>query len=257
MIEVTFLGTGTSQGVPMIGCSCAVCQSNDWRDHRLRSSIMVESGAGRVVVDTGPDFRYQMLREKVMRLDGVLYTHEHKDHTGGMDDLRAFNYIQNEPAEVYCSERTARVLKKDFDYAFASNPYPGVPRINIHIIGHDSFHIQDLAITPIELLHFKLPILGYLFGLHRELCYITDANWISDQAIEQIKGCKVLIINALRLEEHISHFSLPQALEVIERVAPERAYLTHASHQLGLYEDVVKLLPENVTLAYDQLKINC
>ncbi|MEF9949830.1 MAG: MBL fold metallo-hydrolase [Mucinivorans sp.] len=255
-MEVTFLGTGTSQGVPMIGCRCEVCRSADVRDHRLRSSIMVESDSVRVVVDTGPDFRYQMLREGVCRLDAVLYTHEHKDHTGGMDDLRAFNYFQDAPADVYCSERTSRVLRKDFDYAFDTNPYPGVPRINIHTIDTEPFWVKNLRIQPISVLHFKLPILAFRFGTRGEFCYITDANAISEQSMEAIRGCEVLVINALRQDSHLSHFSLAQALDVVEQVAPQRAYLTHSSHQLGLYDRVQAELPENVTLAYDQLKIN-
>lgn len=253
-MQVTFLGTGTSQGVPMIGCRCEVCTSTDPRDRRLRSSIMVETQGVRIVIDTGPDFRYQMLREGVERIDGVLYTHEHKDHTGGMDDLRGFNYWQQAPVEVYCDERTERVLRKDFDYAFAKNPYPGVPQINIHTIASEPFSINGVEITPIELRHFRLTVLGFRIG---ELCYITDCNDIPAAAFDKIKGCKVLVINALRRQEHISHFSLPEALEVIGQVAPQRAYLTHISHQLGLYAAVEGELPENVYQAYDQLKINC
>lgn len=255
MMEITMLGTGTSQGVPMIGCKCVVCSSPDERDKRLRSSIMVESCGVRLVVDTGPDFRAQMLRQDIDHLDGVLYTHEHKDHTGGMDDLRAFNYWQNGAVDVYCTERVSEVLRKDFDYAFAhSHRYPGVPDIDLHLIGGEPFLIKGLEITPLEVSHFRLPILGFMIG---EMCYITDCNSISDSVIEKIRGCKVFIINALRREAHISHFSLDEALEVIRRVEPERAYLTHASHQLGLYEDLERELPKNVFLAYDQLKIYC
>lgn len=216
--------------------------------------MMVEIDSVRLIIDTGPDFRYQMLRESIDRIDGVLYTHEHKDHTGGMDDLRGFNYWQKAPAEVYCNERTERVLRKDFDYAFAKNPYPGVPQINIHTIACEPFSIKGVEITPIELRHFRLTVLGFRIG---DLCYITDCNSIPPQAMEKIRGCKVLVINALRRQDHISHFSLPQALQVIREVAPERAYLTHISHQLGLYSKVEKELPENVYQAYDQLKINC
>lgn len=241
----------------MIGCECEICRSDDRRDQRLRSSVMVESADTRLVVDTGPDFRYQMLRNDVRRLDGVLYTHEHKDHTGGMDDLRGFNYWQRAAAEVYCDERTARVLRKDYDYAFAKNPYPGVPQININIIDETPFYIGGIRVQPIELRHFRLPVLGFRFGERGELCYITDCNYISPAAMERIEGCEVLVINALRRQEHISHFSLPEALQVIAHVKPERAFLTHISHQLGLHQDVSVELPENVQLAYDQLKINC
>lgn len=253
-MEVTILGSGTSQGVPMIGCRCEVCRSEDWHDKRLRSSIMVESEGVRLVIDTGPDFRCQMLRQGVDRLDGVLYTHEHKDHTGGMDDLRAFNYWQNGAVDVYCTERVSEVLHKDFDYAFATTRYPGVPEIEVHIIDRDPFFVKGLEIIPLQLTHMRLPILGFRIN---QLCYITDCNYISQSEIEKIKGCKVFIINALRRESHLSHFNLSEALQVIERVDPEHAYLTHCSHQLGLYKDLQRELPENVELAYDQLKIIC
>lgn len=254
-MELTFLGTGTSQGVPMIGCECEVCRSTDSRDHRLRTSSMVEVGPRRLIIDAGPDFRQQMLRERVARIDGVLITHAHKDHTGGLDDVRAFNYWQHRAVDVYCEDRVQQVLRKDFDYAFASEnlKYPGVPQIELHTIeAGEMFSVAGVDVMPIRLMHWRLPIVGFVIG---DLCYITDCNAIDDSVIEQIRGCRVLVINALRMQPHISHFSLEQALAVVARVAPQRAYLTHCSHQLGFYSETSKLLPPNVELAYDGLRV--
>lgn len=256
-MKLTFLGTGTSQGVPMIGCGCEVCKSADRRDKRLRTAAMVETAGKRIIIDTGPDFRYQMLRQGVDRIDGVIITHEHKDHTGGLDDVRAFNYWQNSAVDVYCESRTAAVLKKDFDYAFCptNKRYPGVPEIALHIIDSSTpFSVAGIKVEPIKVTHFKLPIVGFKIG---GLCYITDANGIADAEIEKIKGCGVLVINALRKQTHISHFTLSEALEIVSRVSPGRAYLTHCSHQMGLHAVTNLELPQNVELAYDQLQINC
>lgn len=253
LMDITFLGTGTSQGVPMIACHCEVCMSCDARDHRLRSSVMVTDGKTTVVVDTGMDFRYQMLRADVQWIDGVLYTHSHKDHTGGMDDLRAFNHLSGRSINLYCDERVEKLLRKDFDYAFdASNIY-GVPQVVINRIGEEVFNIGGLEIMPIKGLHHRLPVLGFLFN--SRICYITDMNYISDSQIEKIRGVEVLVINALRITEHVSHFTLAQALQVIERIGPRRAYLTHISHQLGLYSQLNPCLPPGVEMAYDNLKI--
>lgn len=251
-IDVTFLGTGTSQGVPMVGCECHVCRSVDKRDHRLRSSVLIQTDQATIVIDTTPDFRYQMLRAGVKRLDAVLYTHEHKDHTGGMDDLRAFNYLMNKPMDVYCEPRVETVLRKDYDYAFAEFRYPGVPEINIHRIGVEPFTINNLRIIPIRGVHYKLPVLGFRIG---ELCYLTDMNAIADSEIEKFKGIDILIINALRHKEHISHFNLAQALTIIKKAQPRMSYLTHISHQMGLYNDITAQLPDNVQPAIDGMTI--
>lgn len=236
----------------MIGCECEVCQSADSRDRRLRSSVLVHVDGVDIVIDTTPDFRYQMLRAGVKQLDAVLYTHEHKDHTGGMDDLRAFNYLMKCPVDVYCDSRVEQVLRKDFDYAFAEHRYPGVPEICVHRIGAESFWVKGVEIIPIRGMHFKLPILGFRIG---GFCYLTDMNYIAQEEIEKFSGVDVLVINALRHTKHISHFTLGEALEVIAKARPDRAYLTHVSHQLGPYEEVAAQLPPNVELAVDEMTI--
>ncbi len=252
MARLTFLGTGTSQGVPMIACPCEVCHSADARDHRLRSSVLVSDGQTNVVIDAGPDFRYQMLRAGVTRLDAILLTHEHKDHTGGIDDVRAFNYFQHSPADIYATERVQRAVRKDFDYAFGENRYPGVPNIQLHTIGEDIIYIGTLAFTPICGMHYRLPVTGFRCG---DMAYLTDFNAIADEQIERLRGVRTLIVNALRWEEHLSHFTVDEAIELSRRVAPQRTYLTHCSHQFGRYADVAPLLPEGVEPAYDMLSI--
>lgn len=251
-MKITFLGTGTSQGVPMIGCECEVCSSHDRRDHRLRSSVFVQIDNTNITIDTTPDFRYQMLREHIKQIDAILYTHEHKDHTGGMDDLRAFNYWMNRPMDVYCERRVEKILRKDFDYAFAEYRYPGVPQINLHQIDQHPFMVNGVEIVPIRGMHFKLPVLGFRIA---NFCYLTDMNAIEESEIEKFKNIDVLVINALRHQEHISHFSLEQALQVVAKATPTRAYITHISHQLGLYEQINRTLPAGVELAYDGLKL--
>ena len=251
-MKITFLGTGTSQGIPVIGCDCEVCTSIDYRDKRLRSSILIKTDKLHAVVDTGPDFRQQMLRERVNRLDAVLYTHAHKDHTAGMDDIRSFNFLQKKDMPVYGQDITLDQLKNQFSYIFANNKYPGIPQITLNTIENIPFEVQGEKITPIEVMHHKLPVFGY--RIH-DFTYITDANFIAHEEKEKIKGSSVLVINALQKIEHISHFTLAQALEVIEEVKPGKAYLTHIGHYLGLHADVSKELPENVELAYDGLSI--
>ncbi|MFI3268036.1 MAG: MBL fold metallo-hydrolase [Rikenellaceae bacterium] len=253
MISVTILGSGTSQGVPIIGCKCEVCTSCDKRNKRLRSSVLIENETGEsLVIDAGPDFRYQMLREGVTNLDSILLTHNHKDHTGGIDDVRSFNYMLRRPMDIYAEGYVLKSLKNEYHYAFAEHKYPGVPEITLHEITEAPFSIGNFNIIPIRGLHHKLPVLGYRID---NFCYITDMNHISDDEINKMKGIDTLIINALREEKHISHFTLSEALKVIELVSPKKAYLTHISHQLGLYEDVMKKLPEGVELCYDKLKI--
>jgi phosphoribosyl 1,2-cyclic phosphate phosphodiesterase len=252
--NVTFLGTGTSQGIPLIGCECSVCSSKDKCDKRLRSSILIEINGKNYSVDAGPDFRYQMLRENVKQLEGILFTHEHKDHVAGLDDVRPFNYLNNRDMDIYCDDLVERALKRDFFYAFSEVKYPGVPRLNlIHIDKDTPFFLQDeVKVTPIEVLHYNLPVLGFRI---ENFTYITDCKTISEEELEKIKGTEIFVINALREEEHISHLNLQEALEFIERIQPKQAYLTHISHHLGKNEDLVKKLPSNVLPAYDGLKL--
>lgn len=249
---VTFLGTGTSQGVPVIACDCEVCKSVDYRDKRLRTSIHINVDGQSFIIDSGPDFRQQVLRERIKQLDALIFTHEHKDHTAGMDDVRGFNYKMKKDVQVYAIPRVIEQLKREFAYVFAEDSYPGVPQIEINPIDNQPFSINGVTIRPIEVMHYKLPVLG--FRIH-DFTYITDAKSIATNEKEKIKGSKVLVINALRQKEHISHFSLDQALEVIDELKPEQAYLVHLSHQMGLHKDVDEKLPENVAIAYDGLKI--
>ena len=252
-LKVTFLGTGTSQGVPLIACPCEVCASEDDLDKRLRSSVMVEQSGVRVVIDTGPDFRQQMLREKVKRLDAVVFTHEHKDHIAGLDDIRAFNFSQNRAMEVYGTERVQKAIRREFAYIFDENPYPGIPKINLNTIDQRPFIIGGMRLIPIEVFHYKLPVLGFRIG---DFTYITDANYIPDGEKEKIAGTKVLVLNALRREAHISHFTLKEAIALSEEIAAERTYFTHISHQLGKHRETERELPERIRLAYDGLTIN-
>ncbi|WP_299457937.1 MBL fold metallo-hydrolase [uncultured Rikenella sp.] len=255
MTELTFLGTGTSQGVPMIGCRCGVCASSDRRDRRLRSSVLVVADNGaRIVIDTGPDFRYQMLRAGVTGIEAILYTHGHMDHVGGMDDVRGFNYVMQRPVDVWCEPRVEETLRRVFDYAFAEPKYPGVPEVVLHPIlsTEEAFDVHGVRVMPVRGMHYRLPVLGYRIG---NICYLTDMNAIEPAEIEKFRGVDVLVINALRREPHLSHFTLDEALAVIEAAKPGRAYLTHVSHQLGLYEQVSRELPEGVFLAYDGLTV--
>lgn len=251
---VTFLGTGTSQGVPMIACNCNVCHSKNIKDKRLRSSVLLTINGRNYVIDTGPDFRYQMLRENVQELDGVLFTHEHKDHTGGLDDVRPFNYFLNKDIDLYCNDLVEKAIKRDFYYAFSENPYPGVPKYNvIHIDKNHTFLLNNgTEVQPIEVMHYKLPVIGFRIG---DFTYITDCKTISDIEFEKLKGTKVLVLNALRESEHISHLNLAEALDIINKIKPDQAYLTHISHTFGCHNDIEKKLPENVHPAYDGLKL--
>jgi phosphoribosyl 1,2-cyclic phosphate phosphodiesterase len=251
-MKVSFLGTGTSQGVPIIACNCAVCQSNDPRDKRLRSSVLVEKNGFQIVIDTGPDFRQQMLREKVEKLDAVVFTHEHKDHLAGFDDIRGFNWREKKPMEVYGNMNVEFALKRDFHYAFGESKYPGVPKLNLHVIDKEPFKIGPLEIRPIEVMHYKLPVLGFRI---EDFTYITDANFISDSEKEKIKGSRILVLNALKKSEHISHFSLNEAIDLAKELDVEKTYFTHISHQMGFHSEVSKDLPVDIELAYDELQI--
>lgn len=252
-MKITFLGTGTSQGVPVIACSCAVCLSTNSKDKRLRSSIMVTIDERNYIIDSGPDFRQQMLRENVQDVEALLFTHEHKDHVAGMDDVRAFNFKHKKDMDVYCDINVQRALLREYPYVFSDFKYPGVPEVIVHQIDKDqSFYIGKELVVPIEVMHYKLSVLAYRF---RDFTYITDAKTVSETELKKIKGTKVLVVNALRKEEHISHFNLEQALAFIEKVKPEKAYLTHISHLMGFHSEVAKELPDNVFIAYDGLQI--
>ena len=256
-MKLTFLGTGTSQGVPVIGCKCEVCCSEDGRDRRLRTAAMVEMGGKRFIIDAGPDFRYQMLREGVTHIDAILLTHEHKDHTGGIDDVRAFNFVDFpviHTMHIYGNEPTITSIRRDFHYAFSEDKYRGVPEIELHTIAEDKpFVVADVEVMPVVGGHSeRFRSVGFRFG---ELAYLTDMNAIADEEIAKLQGVKVLVVNARRWESHNSHFSVAEALEVIRRVVPERAYLTHMSHRIGLHAVAEQHLPEGVYLAYDGLTV--
>ena len=252
-MKVTFLGTGTSQGIPIIGCKCAVCKSANSKDKRLRTSALVSVDDKNILIDIGPDFREQMLRNEVSHLDAILVTHAHRDHVAGIDDIRPFNYYQKAPIDIYARDNAIVAIRRDYSYIFEKHIYPGLPEANlVEVSGKASFDVDNINIMPIEVMHKDLPILGYRIG---DLTYITDANYISDQELEKLKDTKVLVINALRIETHFSHFSLSEALQIVNRIKPERAYLTHMSHEMGFYNEVSRSLPQNVFLAYDGLEI--
>lgn len=251
-MRFTLLGTGTSQGVPIIGCSCEVCRSSDPQDKRLRTSLLIESEETSVCIDIGPDFRYQLLRENVNDLDAVVITHEHNDHIAGLDEVRALNFIQQKPMPVYCTAEVEQALRKKFYYIFENSDYPGVPRIQFIRIGDSNFEVGDISITPIQLMHADMPVLGFRIG---DFAYITDANYISEVEQQKLKGVKYLIFDALRREKHHSHFSLPEAVEFARKLSPERTWFTHVSHQMGLAAEVNAELPENMMLAYDGLVV--
>ena len=252
-MKVTFLGTGTSSGIPMIGCECYVCTSQDKKDKRLRSSILVQSATTSLVVDAGPDFRYQMLRAKVKHLDAIVFTHPHKDHVAGLDDVRAFNFFTGQPMQIFANEMTQEVLIREFPYAFADKKYPGVPEIDLNTIAMETFRVGDIDVVPIMVWHLKMPVMGFRFG---NFTYITDANKIETQEKEKIHGSNFLVLNSLRKEKHISHFSLSEAVILAEELKVPQTFLTHMSHQMGRHNDINKELPQGISLAYDGLEIN-
>ncbi len=242
-------------GVPVIACHCEVCQSADPHDRRLRTSALIETDAGEnILVDIGPDFREQMLRHRVEHLDGILITHAHRDHVGGLDDIRSFNYVQHRKMDLYCNHEARVAIERDYHYIFDYHQFPGLPEARIHeLTGDERFGLGSVEVVPVKAMHKDLPVLGYRVG---NLGYITDANHIEPEELVKLKGVEVLVINALRKTKHFSHYCLPEALEVIERVSPRKAYLTHLSHEMGLYAAVSKELPEHVELAYDGLKVD-
>lgn len=252
-MKITFLGTGTSQGIPVITCRCKVCTSADPHDKRLRVSVWIQTKSKSIVIDSGPDFRYQMLRAGVQDLDAILYTHEHKDHVAGLDDIRPFNYLLHKKIEIYASERVQESLKREFQYIFSAVQYHGLPQLNLNTVGTASFTIGDLQVQPIEVMHYKLPILGYRFG---DFTYITDAKTLSAESIELIKGTKILVLNALQRESHISHLTLAEAIELAQKINAEHTYFTHISHNMGLHADLQQELPPNISFAYDGLSID-
>lgn len=251
-MKVTFLGTGTSNGIPLIGCPCEVCNSTDERNKRTRTSVLLEVGGKVIVIDTGPDFRQHMLRENVATLDAVVLTHEHKDHIAGLDEVRAYNFLQQKAMPVYASERVQKAIRREFAYIFEEPQYPGIPKIDLYTIDEGAFDVEGIRFIPIKVMHHQLPVLGFRIG---DFCYITDANYISETEKEKIKGSKILVLNALRRETHISHFTLEEAIALSKELGVEETYLTHISHQLGLHAEVEKELPENVRLAFDGLKV--
>ncbi len=251
-MKITFLGTGTSQGVPIIACQCEICQSENPLDKRLRASVLIETDAKNILIDAGPDFREQMLRHKVLRIDAILLTHEHRDHIAGLDDIRPFNYNQKAAINIFCEDRVLNSLHNVYYYVFKHEKYPGVPDMKLVPIENAPFQIGKTQVTPIRVMHLKLPIYGFRIG---DFTYITDANYIDDSELEKAKGTKVLVINALRHKKHNSHFNLEDALAVIEKIKPKHAYLTHISHQMGFHTQVCNKLPKGVSLAYDGLEI--
>jgi phosphoribosyl 1,2-cyclic phosphate phosphodiesterase len=253
LLKVTFLGTGTSQGIPVIACDCRVCQSKDERDKRLRASIMIETADKVFIIDAGPDFRQQMLRQKVKNLTAILFTHEHKDHVAGLDDVRAFNFILSKYIDVYAESRVQEALEREFAYIFAENKYPGIPQIRMHSIDNSLFEIEGIQITPVRAFHHKLPVFGFRFG---SFAYLTDIKTIPDEEKQKLKQLDILVLTTLRKEEHIAHLNLNEALMLVEELKPRIAYLTHLSHRFGLQAEEETLLPGNVKIAFDGLRLD-
>ena len=247
-MNLLLLGTGTSTGVPQIGCNCKVCTSDNLKDKRLRASVMITDENTQIIIDCGPDLRQQLLRNKVDYLNGILITHEHYDHISGLDDIRPLG-----DAQVYGEKRVLQTIRRNMPYCFVENKYPGVPLINLNEIGENEIFIENIKIKPIRIMHAKLPILGFRIG---DAAYLTDVKTIEDDSIKQLQNLKILIINALRPAKHIAHLSLDEALELAERIGAKETYFTHMSHDMGLHEDVNRSLPDHVQLAYDGLTLN-
>lgn len=249
-MKVTFLGTATSIGVPVITCKCRVCRSENPKDKRLRASIRIEVGGNTFIIDCGPDFRMEMLRENIDHIDGLIFTHGHRDHIAGLDDIRAYNYIMGKRIDIYGTKKVMDDIITEFPYIFSESYYKGAPKLNVHYITDEPFYINGVLFTPVNVLHEQMPVMGYRVG---DFTYITDANQISDKELEKIKGSKVVVINALRQKKHPSHFSLAEAVEIIQNLKPEFAYITHIGHYMGLHDEVNAQLPANIQLAYDGL----
>jgi len=249
--KVTFLGTGTSQGVPVIACNCKVCLSSNPKDKRLRTSALIQADKQNIIIDSGPDFRYQVLRSGIQHLDAILFTHQHRDHIAGLDDVRSFNFLQKKPMPIYGNDLVIEQIKREFNYVFESK-YPGIPQLEIHQMDGNPFTVENTHIIPIKVLHHKLPVFGFRI---QDFTYITDANTIPEEELEKIFGTRILVINALQKDDHISHFTLDEALTVINFIKPKKAYLTHISHNMGLHDEVSSELPSNVELAFDGLSL--
>ena len=252
-MRITLLGTGTSLGVPIIGCDCPVCNSQDPRDNRLRSAAIVEWCDRAILIDAGPDVRQQMLRAGIRKIDAILLTHEHKDHVSGLDDIRALNFLHHKPIDIYAEKRVQEAIRKDFAYVFSVIQYPGTPQMTLHQIGPGPVTVDGLEITAIRAMHYRLPVLGFRFG---DFTYLSDTNYIAPEEMQKIAGTKVLVINALRWEAHLSHNSIPEAVKIIGEIKPEIAYLTHLSHQAGSYQELIRTLPKGIEPGYDGLIIN-
>ena len=253
-MKITFLGTGTSQGVPVIACECEACTSEDELDKRLRTSILIEKDKTCLVIDAGPDFRQQMLRENVKKLDAILLTHEHKDHIAGMDDVRAYNYKSHDAIDIFAEDRVQKAVRKEYSYVFAEYQYPGIPKMRLNTIPDYGFGLRNLTVIPLRVYHYRLPVYGFRIG---NFAYITDANYVPEETKEKIFGVKYLVINALRKEKHISHFSLREAFDFIRQISPRKAFITHIGHQMGRHKDVSRELPPGIFLAYDGLNFQC
>ena len=247
---VTFLGTGTSQGIPVIACDCKVCTSEDPKDNRLRTSVLIEVENQTIVIDTGPDFRQQMLRENVQKLDAIVFTHQHKDHVAGLDDVRAFNHKFQKDMDLYCTVEVEEALIREFPYVFSTYKYPGVPEVKIHNIKNEPFTIGGVEVLPIEALHYKLSVFGYRI---KDFVYLTDISAITEKEKEKMKGAKVIVLDALRKTPHISHLSMQQAVDLLEELQPKQGYLIHISHLMGLHNEVIKELPNFIKPAHDGL----
>ncbi len=253
-MKITFLGTGTSQGVPVIACDCDTCKSDDPYDKRLRTSLLLQTENATLLFDAGPDFRQQMLQANVKKLDGIILTHEHKDHIAGLDDVRAFNYKSQSAVNIYSEVRVQKVIKKEYSYVFSEIQYPGIPNMMLLPVPEHGFSVNGVNIIPIRVFHYHLPVYGFRIG---QFAYITDANYIPEESKEKLLGVKYLVINALRKEKHISHFCLREALDFIREISPKKAFITHISHQMGYHKEVSGELPAGVSLAYDGLSVNC
>ncbi|MFY0593874.1 MBL fold metallo-hydrolase [Roseivirga sp.] len=251
-MKITILGSGTSQGIPVIGCSCHVCRSLDFRDKRLRVSIHIEVDEQSLIIDSGPDFRQQVLRERVSHLDALIFTHEHKDHTAGMDDIRSFNFLQKQDIPIYGRASVLEQIKQEFAYIFSEHKYPGIPRVTPIPIENTPFKIGEVEIIPIEALHYKLPVYGFRI---KDFTYLTDIKTIDSEELDKVKGTKILVLDALQKDDHLSHLTLSEAIDLAQEIGAETTYLTHISHKMGLHDEVSKELPENIRLAYDGLTI--